>query len=141
MLSIRSNYNSNSSFSADNPFNATILGVVYQQETFIEIQWGWIAAPLILLIGSVTFVIAAIISSSGFGLRQKPEAWKSSILPILKALSAELHQEGLSGTRTLSAMENWAQDVPVRLSRDVDGSGWKLLRRWSNDRDPESQEM
>ena len=32
----------------------------------------------------------------------------------------------------LSLMEEWAEDVPVRLARDVDEDGWKLVRRLSD---------
>lgn len=28
-------------------------------------------------------------------------------------------------------MDTWAKDVPVRLSRDVDEGGWKLVSRFS----------
>lgn len=55
------------------------------------------------------------------GLRLAPESRsveviQSSSLPILKALSAELHQDGLRAIGTLSAVEEWAINVPVRLS-------------------------
>ena len=115
-----------------------VQGSANQLETFVEVQWGWIAAPVILLIGSVLFFLAAILSSSG---RQKPEIWKSSSLPLLKALNKELHGEGFSGMRSTSTIEEWAQDVPVRLSRDVDGGGWKLSRRWSENGKPDGQEL
>ena len=141
MHRIRNNNDSTSGTSPES--SATIQGSADEQETFVEVQWGWIAALIILLVGSVLFILAAIISSSGLGWRQEPGIWKSSSLPLLKALNAELHQEGFSGMRTLSAMEEWARDVPVRLSRDVDGNGygWTLVRRWSEEGKPESQEL
>lgn len=137
---IRSSYNSTSGAAADASSHPAILGTADYQETFVEIQWGWIAAPIVLLVGSVFFVLAVIISSSGFGSRQKPAIWTSSSLPLLKALSAELHQQGVSGMSKLSAMEEWAKDVPVRLARDVDGEGWKLVPHWSEKRRSGSQE-
>ena len=73
-------------------------------------------------------LLAAIISSSGLGRGQKPEVWKSSSLPLLKALSAKLHQGSFGGMMTNSAMEDWAGGVPVRLERAVDRAGWKLVR-------------
>jgi len=37
--------------------------------------------------------------------------------------------------RTKSALEDWAQDLSVRLSWDADGGGWNLVRRRTeNDR-------
>ena len=115
-----------------------IQGTASQLETYVKVQWGWIAAPIVLLVGSVVFFLAAVISSLG---RQKPEIWKSSSLPLLKALSKELQVEGFSGMRTISAIEDWAQSVPVRLSRDVDGDGWKLVRRWSETGQTGGQEL
>lgn len=68
MLSIRSQYNDTSSMimmieSKDNP---AIQGSTSLQETLVRIQWGWIAAPVALLIGSVLFVLAVIISVGPF---------------------------------------------------------------------------
>ena len=77
-------------------------------------------------------MLAAIVQSSRSGSRQKVGVWKSSSLPLLKALSAEARQGGASGMTALSLMEEWAEDVPVRLARDVDEDGWKLVRRLSD---------
>ncbi|KAL8799378.1 MAG: hypothetical protein Q9200_007555 [Gallowayella weberi] len=96
---------------------------------YVEVQWGWIAAPVALLIGTVVFFIATVISSSSLPRRQKVQIWKSSILPLLKALDADLHEESFNGMRTTSEMDDWARDVPVQLTRDVDGDSWKLVRR------------
>ena len=108
-----------------------IQGTANKQVVFVQIQWGWLAAPIILSAVSTLFVLAAIIQSLRFGSHQKPEVWKSSSLPLLKALNKELHQDGSSGMTALSAMDTWAKDVPVRLSRDVDDGGWKLVPRFS----------
>ena len=43
--------------------------------------------------------------------------------------------------RTVSAIEDWAQGVPVRLSRDIDGDGWQLVRRWSETGQSGGQEL
>lgn len=115
-----------------------IQGTANQLETYVKVQWGWIAAPIILLVGSVVFFLAAVISSMG---RQKPEIWKSSSLPLLKALSKELHAEGFGGMRTTSAIEDWAQGVPVRLSRNVGGDGWMLVRHQNEIGQPDGQEL
>ena len=117
----------------------TIQGDAWKQETFVKIQWGWIAAPTILLVGSWLFVFTAILSS----LPHRSGLWKSSSLPLLKALGAELHQEDPKGMRTLSMMKNYAEGVPVRLLRDNDDDddGWKLRRRWSGKTEAESHEI
>ena len=120
------------------PSSDLIQGSANQLETIVVVQWGWIAALIVLLIGSLVFFLAATISSSG---RSKPEIWKSSSLPLLKALDKELHGSGFNGMRTTSAIDDWAQDVPVRLSRDVDGGGWKLVRHWSENGKPDNMEL
>ena len=70
----------------------TIQGTANQLETYVKVQWGWIAALIVLLVGSVLFFLAAVFSSTG---RQKPEIWKSSSLPLLKALGNEYTRKGL----------------------------------------------
>ena len=80
------------------------------------------------------FVLAVIISSLSLGRRQTPEVWKSSTLPLLKALEVDLHQEAPSGMKSARLMEEWAKGVPVRLTKTADGGGWKLVRRLSEEK-------
>ena len=110
-----------------NTLSKSIPGIAYQMQTFVAIQWGWIAAPIFLLVGTVFFFVAAVIVSAG---RRNPEIWKSSTLPLLTALSKDLYVEGLGATlRTKSAMNDWARDVPVSLIKDDgDGTVWRLVR-------------
>ena len=93
----------------------------------MKVQWGWIAAPIVLLIGSLIFVLATIILSSGFGRRQKPGMWKSSSLPLLKAFGDGLQKQSSTGIMDMGLMEEWAKHSKVRLERRVDKEGWKLL--------------
>ena len=113
----------------DNITNGTssesIQGSANTSQTFVEVQWGWIAALSVLLVGSVVFFLATIIASSE---HRNSVVWKSSTLPLLKALIRELHTDGFSGMRTVSATEDWAQNLPVLLSWDADAESWKLVR-------------
>lgn len=129
--SIRTKYNkaSTTTESKDN-FNPPIRGSIWVQETYVKVQWGWIAAPISLLVGSVLFVLGVNISSLSCDRRQRPGVWKSSNLPLLKALEGDLYHEGPSGMRSPRSMKEWAKEVPVRLARDADGDGWKLVRHW-----------
>ncbi|KAL9032667.1 MAG: hypothetical protein Q9180_006371, partial [Flavoplaca navasiana] len=122
---IRTNYNKASTTTESNP---PILGSIWVQETYVTVQWGWLAAPITLLVGSVLFVLGVIISSLSCDHRQRPEVWKSSNLPLLKALEGDLYQEGPSGMKSPRSMEEWAKEVRVRLTRDADGDSWKLVR-------------
>lgn len=63
--------NSTAGDSADS--DPTIQGIANQQVIFVQIQWGWLAAPIILSAVSTLFVLAAIIQSLRFGSHQKPE--------------------------------------------------------------------
>lgn len=134
---IRINYNSTSTASiAQSSFDPIIQGTVIRQETFVEVKWGWIAALIVLLFGSVFFVLA-VIAQSIFGSRI--DIWKSSSLPLLKALDTDADTEirdkekdaDTGGMVPLSQMEKWAERVSARLSSDRDGEGWKLVREWN----------
>lgn len=129
--SIRTNYKNASTItkSKDNT-HPLITGTPWVQETYVNVQWGWIAAPIGLLVGSVLFVLGVIISSLSCDRRQRPGVWKSSNLPLLKALDGDLYHEGPSGMTSPRSMKEWAKEVPVRLTRDADGDGWKLMRHW-----------
>ena len=63
--------NSTSADSADS--SATIQGIADQQVIFVKIQWGWIAAPVILSAVSALFVPAAIAQSLSFGSYERPK--------------------------------------------------------------------
>ncbi|KAL8698398.1 MAG: hypothetical protein Q9224_001869 [Gallowayella concinna] len=118
----------------DNIINSTasepVPGFANTTQIVVQVQWSWIAALSILVAGTAFFFLATLIASSG---RQKSAVWKSSTLPLLKALDRELHTDGFSGMRTVSATEDWAQDLPVLLSWDADAESWKLVRRHGDD--------
>ena len=128
--SIRTNYNPSTTTESEDNSNPLITGSILVQETYVKVQWGWIAAPISLLVGSVLFVLGVIISSLSGDRRQRLGVWKSSNLPLLKALDGDLYHEGPSGIESPRSMEEWAKEVPVRLARDADGDGWKLVRHW-----------
>ncbi|KAI4102758.1 MAG: hypothetical protein LQ339_004497 [Xanthoria mediterranea] len=128
---IRTNYkNASTTTESKDNTNPLIIGSTWVQETYVRVQWGWIAAPIGLLVGSVLFVLGVIISSLSCDRRQRPGVWKSSNLPLLKALDGDLYHEGPSGMKSPRSMKEWAKEVPVRLTREADGDGWKLMRHW-----------
>ena len=43
---------------------AIISGVAYAPETFVEVRWGWVSLPIVLLVMSFIFLVATIIKST-----------------------------------------------------------------------------
>lgn len=77
------------------------------------------------MVGSLILFASAVISSLG---HNTPKVWKSSTLPLLKALNKELHTDGMHGMGTTSTLEQWAGGIPVRLNPSAtDEVGWQLI--------------
>jgi hypothetical protein len=57
-----------------------VKGESYQIETYISIQWEWLAFPLALLVLSLVFLISTILKTSGDGAAG---VWKTSAMPTL----------------------------------------------------------
>ncbi|KAF7867162.1 hypothetical protein EAF04_005246 [Stromatinia cepivora] len=82
---------------------AKAIDTALREQNFVRVQWGWIAAPLALLLLSLLFVLTTIIQT-----RTKANQSKicgSSSLSTLLALSDELHRD-VGGIRSLSENEN-----------------------------------
>jgi hypothetical protein len=90
-------------------------GTAWREQAFVQVQWGWIAAPVTLAILGGIFVVATIVQSS----RQagKYTVWKSSIVPTLLALSNELHGQ-IGGLRSLSENEDMMKHARASLRRN-----------------------
>lgn len=61
-----------------------ILGKAFRVETFIHVQWPWIALPIIVTLGSIVLLLGTAIGSK----RRKAVLWKCMALPLL---SSHLH--------------------------------------------------
>ncbi|PVI00783.1 hypothetical protein DM02DRAFT_671773 [Periconia macrospinosa] len=97
-------------------------GTVWEEQTFVKVRWGWIAAPVMLAGFSVLFVVATIIQSSGQARRGM--VWKSSSVPTLLALNSDLHK-AVGAPSSLSKTECVLRGAKVSLSQDKQG-GWRL---------------
>ncbi|KAF1958427.1 hypothetical protein CC80DRAFT_534173 [Byssothecium circinans] len=97
-------------------------GTVWEEQTFVKVQLGWIAAPMMLAGFSVLFVVATIIQSSGQARRGM--VWKSSSVPTLLALNPDLH-EAVGGPSSLSKTERVLRGAKVSLSQDKQEE-WRL---------------
>lgn len=96
-----------------------VQGLAYQNETFVHVQWIWMALPGGLVAISTVFLCATMFKSE----RRKAMAWKSSSLALL------FHGlEGVGGGagEGLNRMRAVARRTRVVLSRGEDGE-WKLV--------------
>jgi len=96
-------------------------GTAWREQAFVQVQWGWIAAPVLLALLSIIFVVATIVQSS----RQANQhmVWKSSTFPTLLALSEELHGQ-IGGVRSLSENERTLKYAKASLTRDEEREWW-----------------
>lgn len=97
-------------------------GTAWRVQTFVRVQWGWIAAPVTLVLLSLIFV-AITIAQSGVQANRY-EIWKSSSLSTLLALSEELHLR-VGGLRSSSENESTLKLARAELERNSDGE-WRL---------------
>jgi hypothetical protein len=56
-------------------------GTAYVQETFVQVRWGWISLPIVLLFISFIFLVATIVKSTSE--QNEVGIWKNSALAIL----------------------------------------------------------
>jgi len=96
-----------------------VQGLAYQNETFVHVQWIWMALPGGLVAISTVFLCATMFRSE----RKRAMAWKSSSLALL------FHGlEGVGGGagEGVNRMRVVAKRTRVVLSRGEDGE-WKLV--------------
>ncbi|KAF2677384.1 hypothetical protein K458DRAFT_436675 [Lentithecium fluviatile CBS 122367] len=97
-------------------------GTAWRERTFVQVRWGWIAAPVTLVLLSIIFVAVTIVQSSGQAKTYM--IWKSSLAPTLLALSEELHRQ-VGGLRSLSENERALKYAKASLRRNEE-SEWRL---------------
>lgn len=101
-----------------------VLGTAFELRTFVHIRWGWIALPVIVVLMTGAFLVAAMMTSR----TTKTKLWKSSALAML------FH--GLDGDTRKKALDSQSLSlIKVRLDDDDDeagnngrGEGGRLLR-------------
>lgn len=83
----------------------------------VSVQWPWFAAPATVLFLGLSFFILALIQNS------RLIAWKSSIIPVLHALSPDLtHSTG----GMCSPNHLHAQDGVMTAKLEQDDDGFRL---------------
>lgn len=103
-----------------NPNLPTVVyGSVYQIDVCVQINWGWLALPSVLLILTALLLFGTIVS--GLHDRQMYPIWKSSILPLLYATPGT---ELVTHSSSLAGLSKDAQIRAIQLIRDEDRWGF-----------------
>lgn len=97
-------------------------GVVWGQQTVIEIQWAWLSLPIALVLISTALLVFTMASTH----RSRVPLWKSSVLPLMyhgvQDWDEDDRQELLEGMwEQKGEMESRAKLVNVRLGRVAQG--------------------
>ncbi|KAF4536192.1 C6 and c2h2 transcription factor [Lasiodiplodia theobromae] len=111
--------------------NATVVeGVVLRPETFISVQWAWLALPIALVLLSAAFLVATLLVSR----RHSVPLWKSGLLPYIfhNELAGEWKEEERRAiyegrvnkrpemerrARGIGAKLTWSEEGETRLVR------------------------
>lgn len=102
-------------------------GTISIEQTFIQVRWGWIAAPVIFTGFSILFFIAVVAMGSWRHHNSSAASlvWGSSTVAVLRAADPQL-SGALGGLLAKSAMNASAREINVRLVQNSDG--WRLVK-------------
>ncbi|RAH80824.1 hypothetical protein BO86DRAFT_432472 [Aspergillus japonicus CBS 114.51] len=108
--------------------NNSIYGVVTTQDSYVVVQWPWLALPFVLLVAGAALLIATALMTAHDGV----SVWKSSVLPLLfHGLEPNLVTRDMVRDRgpceVASEMEQVAGELNVRLGPSEEG-GRTMLR-------------
>ena len=99
-----------------------VEGRAFSSESYVNVRWGWIALPVLVVMLTAFFLAAAIFRSS----RSKTKLWKSSALAMLfHGLDHETRGH-FARQGSLGEKKRRARDVKVQL--DEGGDDESLLR-------------
>ena len=100
--------------------NSTTLGTVFETQAVVQIDWPWLALPLLLLVGTTVFLTVVIWVSR----RTQVQAWKSSSTAMLFHGLDEKHSQRLGSSAKRSEMDDLAKEIEVQLGHT--DKGWRL---------------
>jgi len=91
------------------------LGVVMHNDTCLEVRWGWLALPAILVLLTIIFFTAMVIEARPTG--ERAQIWKSSPLAfIFHGLEDPNRLHENRSLEEVSEMERTARGITVRLA-------------------------
>ena len=99
-----------------------VAGTLLHQQTTVQVQWGYLIAPIIFMVLCLLFFGATVVYQRTSSTKTK--TWKSSSLVVLHALGPEAQRE-LGGMSKSSVLREQAERTAVRLDKAED-TGWRL---------------
>lgn len=108
---------------SDTGSNELIAGSAYARETYVAVQWGWLAFPLAMLILSIVFLVSTIRKTSSDSYEDLG-TWKTSAMPALMySLPKDIQEGVISTTRPRVMRGKRASKVRIRL---LPKQGWRV---------------
>ena len=102
--------------------NSTLTGQAESTETYIHVEWAWIALPALLVVSGAACLIIAMIETKRCGLH----VWKTSEMPFL-VHGPDSVGLGAAFINRMTEMEEWATKTEVLLAAGAEDG--LLLRR------------
>jgi hypothetical protein len=112
--------------------NSSVEGQVLQTLTFVDVRWGWILYPLVLVLMGMGTLLATVLQTKRAGFA----VWKASTMPLLFRNDVVGQTPGestligaTSGHQTpnrVSQLDQSAQQAQALLLRDDDEGIWFL---------------
>jgi hypothetical protein len=106
------------------PDTAPAPGTAYRGIAHLQVVWGWVALPAVLLAVTVLFLTVVAWESR----KMMVGCLKSSSLAVLAGLGEQARSR-LDGLDRASSMEDCAKTMEVSLQHRGDGAGWHLELR------------
>ncbi|EUC49125.1 hypothetical protein COCMIDRAFT_85359 [Bipolaris oryzae ATCC 44560] len=108
---------------SDTDSSELIPGSAYARETYVAVQWGWLAFPLAMLILSIVFLVSTIRKTSSDSYEDLG-TWKTSAMPALMySLPKDIQEGVVSTTRPRVMRGKRASKVRIRL---LPKQGWRV---------------
>jgi hypothetical protein len=103
------------------PSRIMLEGNAYTKETFISVQWAWLAFPFILLVFSLVFLVSTMVKTSKDGASG---VWKTSAMPtLIYGLPLEVQKDVSLSQKDIFAPEKGAKQVRIKLHPE---HGWRV---------------
>ncbi|KAH7093060.1 hypothetical protein FB567DRAFT_162614 [Paraphoma chrysanthemicola] len=103
--------------------NEFVAGQAFAPETYVKVNWGWLAFPLAMLALCLMFLVATIIKTSK-GTNEELGTWKTSAMPtLIYSLPQHLRQDLTKASTWGSTAPQGPKNVKIRLMPD---KGWRV---------------
>ena len=108
---------------ADPGSNEFVAGQAFAPETYVKVNWAWLAFPLVMLALCLMFLVATMIKTSK-GANEELGTWKTSAMPtLIYSLPQHLRQDLTNSSTWSGTTTQGAKNVKIRLMPD---KGWRV---------------